>query len=106
MMLTLRRTEQGKGDLVVELLERDLQLHVEFERLRRLRAIDDVAHHPRAFVELHHGDGVGRRKTGRGGPMVDDIAVELALAAGLEHADLAAAAARTEPARRDRPSRG
>src|SRR5215207_10492008 len=50
--LTLRRTEQGKGDLVVELFERDLELHVEFERLRRLRTIDDVAHHARAFIQL------------------------------------------------------
>src|SRR5665647_3765001 len=95
----LRRTKQGKGDLVVELLEGDFQFHVEFERFRRLRAIDDVAHQARAFVELDHGNGIGRCKAGRRGPVVDDVAVELALAAGLEHADLAAAAARAERAR-------
>src|SRR4029077_10518332 len=50
MMLPFRRTEQGKGDLVVELLEFDLDPHVELERLRRLRAIDDVGHHARALV--------------------------------------------------------
>ena len=71
------------------LLERDFELHVEHERFRGLRTIEDVAHHARAFVELDHGDGVGRRKTGRGGPVIDHIAVELALAAGLEHTDLA-----------------
>src|SRR5882757_4431653 len=54
MMSALRRTEQGKRDGVVELLERHLELHVELERLRRLRTIDDVAHHPGAFFELHH----------------------------------------------------
>src|SRR6516162_6750767 len=74
------RTEQGKGDLVVELLELDLDLHIELERLRRLRAVDDVGHHPRAFVELDDRNGVGRRKTGSCRAMVDDVAVKLALA--------------------------
>src|SRR5204863_3209123 len=45
--LSLRRTEHGEGDLVVERLEGDLELHVEFERLRRLRAVDDIADQPR-----------------------------------------------------------
>src|SRR5438445_4945543 len=56
MTLPLRRTEQRKGDGVIELFERDFEFHVEFERLRRLRAIDDVAHHPRTFVEFDHGN--------------------------------------------------
>src|SRR5215475_7734074 len=56
MMLPLRRAEQGKGDLVVELLEFHLYLHVEFECFRRLRAIDNVGHHPRAFVEFYDGN--------------------------------------------------
>src|SRR5258708_26307911 len=60
--LPLRRTEKGKGDLVVELLEPDLDLHIEFERFRRLRAVDDIGHHARAFVELDHRDGVGGRE--------------------------------------------
>src|SRR5688572_17486931 len=89
MCLTLRRAEQGKGDLVVELFERDLEFHVELERFRRLRAIDDVAHHARALIQLDHRDGVRRCEAGGGGTMVYDVAVELALAAGLEHADLA-----------------
>ena len=77
-----------KGDLIVELFERDLELHVEFERLRRLRTIDDIAHHARAFIQLDHGDGVRRGEAGRGGAMIDDVAVKLALAARLEHRDL------------------
>src|ERR1700719_3866521 len=101
MTLTLRRAELGKGDLVVELFERDFQLHVEFERLRRLRTIQNVAHHARAFVELDDGDGIGWRKTRCGGPMADDIAVELPLAAGLEDADLARGAGWTERTRRE-----
>src|ERR1700704_764094 len=100
MCLTLRRTEQGKGDLVVEFFERDFQLHIEFERLRRLRAIDDVAHHAWTFVQFHHGDGV-RRREARHRAVMDHVAVELCLAAGFEHADLARGAGRTERARRE-----
>src|ERR1700748_3931432 len=51
--LPFRRTEQGKGDLVVELLELDLDLHVEFERFRRLRTVADIGHKPWALGELH-----------------------------------------------------
>src|SRR5262245_46154181 len=101
MNLPLRRTEQGKGDLVVELLELDLDLHVELERLRRLRAIDDVGHHPRAFVELDDGNGVGGREARRGGAVIDDVAVELALAARLVDGDLARSAGGAERARRE-----
>src|ERR1700755_2006155 len=54
MRSPLRRTEQRKGDGVVELFEFHLQRHVEFERFRRLRTIDDIRHHARTFVELHH----------------------------------------------------
>src|ERR1700760_683137 len=98
--LTLRRAEQGNGDLVVELFELDLDPHVELERLRRLRELDDVRHHARALIELDDGNGVGRSKAGRGRPVIDDIAVEFALAARLEHADLARGAFRAERARR------
>src|SRR6516165_9454114 len=77
--LPLRRTEQRKGDLVVELLEFHLDLHVERERLRGLRAIDNIGHHPHPLVELDHGDRIGRRKAG-GGAVMDDVAVERALA--------------------------
>src|ERR1700759_4425255 len=97
--LPFRRTEQGKGDLVVELLERDLDLHVEFERLRRLRTVDDIAHHARAFVQFDDGNGVGGREAWCGRTMIDDVAVELALAARLEHADLARGAFRAERSR-------
>src|SRR5262249_45747485 len=99
--LPLRRTEHGKRDLVVELFERDFQPHVELERLRRLRAIDDVAHHARALVELNDRDGIGRGEARRGGTMVDDVAVELALAARLEGADLARGAGWAERPRRE-----
>src|ERR1700759_726086 len=63
------RTEQGERDLVVELLD----LHVERERFRCLRTVDDIGHHPRALVELDHGDGVGRCEAGRGRAMIDDV---------------------------------
>src|SRR6476646_10365706 len=75
IVLSLRRAEQGKGDLVVERLELDLDLHIEFERFRRLWAVDDVGHHPRALVELDDGDGIGRREAGRCRAVIDDIAV-------------------------------
>jgi hypothetical protein len=65
-----------------------------------LQAVDDVAHHPRAFLQFHHGNGVRRRETGRGGAVVDDVAVQRALAAGLEDADLARGTGGTERARR------
>src|SRR5258706_7187572 len=100
MMLALHWAEQGKGDLGVEPFERDFQLHVEFERLRRLRAIDDVAHHARTFVQFHYGDGV-RRCEARHRAVMDHVAVELGLAAGLEHADLARGTGRAERARRE-----
>src|SRR5690554_822565 len=54
------RTELGKIDLVGDLLEHDLDRHVELQRLRRLLALDDIGHHVDALVEPHHGDRVGR----------------------------------------------
>src|SRR4051812_31294765 len=64
MRSALRRTEQGKADGVVELFEFHFESHIEFERFRRLRAVDDVAHHARTFVELDHGNRIGRREAG------------------------------------------
>src|SRR3954469_18930929 len=101
MMSALRRAELGQGDLVVEFFERDFELHVEFERLRRLRTIEDVAHHARTLVEFDDGDRIRRGKAGGRRAVVDDVAVEPGLAAGLEHADLARGAGRTERARRE-----
>src|SRR3954465_9964298 len=101
MGLPLRRTKHGEGDLVVERLEGDLELHIELERLRCLRAVDDIAHHPRPLGKLNHGDGVRRREAGRGGTVVDYVAVEKAFAARLEDADLARGAGRAERARRE-----
>src|SRR5690349_11506179 len=100
MALSLRRTEQGKRDLIVELLELDLDFHVELERLRRLRTVDDVGHHSRAFVEFDDGNGVGGREARCGRAVVDDIGIELAFAARLEHGDLARGAGGTERPRR------
>src|ERR1700734_1501048 len=40
-----RGPEQGQRDLVVELLERDFDRHVEHQRLGGLRTVDDVGHH-------------------------------------------------------------
>src|ERR1700729_3555049 len=96
--LSLRRSEQRKRDLVVELLELDLDLHVELERFGRLGTVDDIGHQVRAFIELDDGNGVGRREAGRGRAVIDDVAVELALAGRLEHADLARGAFGTERA--------
>src|ERR1700739_3248529 len=98
--LSLRRTEQGKGDPVVELFERDFQIHIEFERLGRLRAVNDIGHHPWTLVQFDHGDRIRRRETG-GGTMVNDVAVELTLAARLEDGDLAGGAGGAERARRE-----
>src|SRR5215471_10365666 len=100
IMLPFRRTEQGKGDLVVELFELDLHPHVEFERLGRLRAVDDVGHHPRTFVEFDHGDRIGRGEAGSRA-MMNDVAVELAPAARLERGNLARGAGWAERARRE-----
>src|SRR5664279_1139366 len=101
MMLALRRTKQGKGDLVVEFFKRDFEFHVEFKRLRRLRAIDDVAHQARAFVEFDNGNRIRRRETGCCRAMIDNVAVERTLAAGLEDADLARGAGGAERAWRE-----
>src|ERR1700720_3455233 len=83
-----RRAEQGKGDLVVDFLEGDFELHVELQRLGGLRALDDVAHEARAFVEFDDRDRIGRGKAGHRA-MMDHIAVKPAPAAGAEDADLA-----------------
>src|SRR5689334_24214581 len=41
----LGRREEGQADVVVLLGERDLERHVELQRLGRLRAVHDVGHH-------------------------------------------------------------
>ena len=71
-----------------------------YQRLGGLRAIDDVGHHPRPLVEFDDGDRVGRGEA-RHRAVVDHIAVEPALAAGREDADLARGAVRAERARRE-----
>src|ERR1700756_3657366 len=75
-----RGTEEGEGDLVVELLEGDLDRHVELQRLGGLLAIDDVGHHARPLVELDDGDRIGRREAWHRA-VVDHIGIEPALAA-------------------------
>src|SRR5438128_10413229 len=55
-----RRAEQGEGDLVVDLLEGHFERHVEDERFGGLRALDDVGHQARAFIELDDGDRIRR----------------------------------------------
>src|SRR5439155_9701421 len=57
---TFRRAEQWQGDLVIDLLEGDFERHVEDEGLGGLRAIDDVAHQARPFLEFDDRDRVGR----------------------------------------------
>src|SRR5690606_15294010 len=83
-----------------ELRESDLERHVELQRLRRLRTVDDVGHHARAFLELDHGDRIGRLEPGRRA-RIDDVAVEPRAAAGAEHLDRARAAMRAERPRRE-----
>src|SRR5437773_2379709 len=100
MRLSLRRAEEREGDLVIDLLEGDLERHVEDQCLGGLRALDDVAHHARALIELDDGNRVGRGEAGDR-PVVDHIAEESALAARLEHADLARRAIWAERAGRE-----
>src|SRR5579859_6390982 len=100
MCLTPCRAEQGQGDRLVELFEFNLEVHVKFERFRRLRTIDDIAHHSRTFFQFDHGDGIRRRET-RDRTVMDHVAVKLRLAARLEHADLARGAGRAERSRRE-----
>src|SRR5215471_10409418 len=95
-----RRAEEGKGDFVVELLEGDLDRHVELQRLGGLRAIDDVRHHARPLLELDDGDRIGRREA-RHRTVVDHIGIEPALAARREDADLARRAGGAEWPRRE-----
>src|SRR5204863_8174280 len=78
-----RRAKEGQGDFVVEPLEGDLDRHVELQRLGGLRAIDNVGHHARTFVELDDGDRIGRREA-RHRAVVDDIGIKPALAARRE----------------------
>src|SRR5271166_2014711 len=94
------RAEEGERDLVVELLEGDLDRHVEHQRLGGLRAAGDVGHHARPFVELDDGNRIRRRET-RYRAVVDHIGVEPALAASGEHADLARGAGGAERPRRE-----
>src|SRR5690606_15708732 len=51
IVLPFRGTELRKADLLIRFLEGHFEGHVEDERFRRLRAIDDVRHHARAFGE-------------------------------------------------------
>src|SRR5215469_5121726 len=94
------RAEERERDIVVELLEGDLDRHVELQCLGGLWAIDDVGHHTRPFVELDDGDRIGRREA-RHRAMVDHIRIEPALAARREHADLARGAGGAERPRRE-----
>src|SRR5215472_7871803 len=96
----LRRAEEGEGDLVIELLEGDLDRHVELERLGRLRAAGDVGHHARPLFELDDGDRIGRREA-RHRAVVNHIAVEPALAARRERSDVARRAGGAERPRRE-----
>src|SRR6516225_10080080 len=76
----LRRTEEGEGDLVVELLEGDLDRHVEFQCLGGLRAADDIGHQARPLLELDDRNRIGRGEAGHRA-VVDHIGIEPALAA-------------------------
>src|SRR5512139_224611 len=97
MLLALRRYEQGECGLVVDLLELDLHLHVELQRLGRLRAVDNIGHHARTFLEFDDGNRVGRCEA-RHRTVMDDVAVKETLAARLEYRHLAVSAFGTERA--------
>src|ERR1700751_950321 len=56
----LRGLEEGQGD-GPEALERDLQGHVELQRLGRLRAADNVGHYPGSLGQFDHGARVRLR---------------------------------------------
>src|SRR4051794_12355602 len=95
-----RRTEEGQSDRVVLLGEYDFKCHVELQCFRRLRTLDDVGHHARAFGELHHGNGVGRLETGHLAVM-DHVAIQDRFAGSGEYADFARGAFWAERSRRE-----
>src|SRR5579863_7630707 len=90
-----RQTEEGQRDGVVLLGECHLQVHVELQCLGCLRAFDDIGHHAWPFGELYDCNRIRRLEPWHLAVM-DHVAVEDRLAAGLEHADLARAAFRAE----------
>src|SRR5512135_765034 len=87
-ILFLCRREEWKRDVVSLLCERDMQLHVELQRLRRLRAIHDVGHHHRSLVELHDCNGIRLLAHVGTRPMVDDIGPQQRAAAGPDDLDV------------------
>jgi hypothetical protein len=93
------RFEKGKKDLVVLILEYDRYRHVEQKGLRCLRAIDNVRQHSRTFIELDNRYGVRLRSHIGSRPVVDDVGVQDAPAAGGENLDVAASAFRAERTR-------
>src|ERR1700690_1145565 len=94
------RTEHRQRDPLVELLERDLERHVQLERFRGLWTVHYVAHHARSLCELYDGDRIGWYEA-RHRPVVDQVAVQRAQSTGRKAADLARGAGRTEWSRRE-----
>src|SRR5262249_20825821 len=82
--LASRGLKEGQRDLVRLLLKGNLERHVEHQGVGRLRAANNVGHHARPLGELDHGDGIGGREP-RCRAMVDNVAVQLRLAGGLDH---------------------
>src|SRR6185436_20289197 len=95
-----RRLEHRETDLVRLLLDDHFDRHVAAELLRIGLAVDQVRQHPRAFLELDHGQHHRRLHLER---LVQDLVSdlegeELAAAAGLDPRDVAGGAERAQHA--------
>src|SRR6516162_220722 len=101
MVCASRGFEERQRDRVALPGETDAQGHVEDERFGRLRAIDDVRHHARTFGKRDDGDRIRLVAHVGAWAVVDDVGIKDGLAARGIAFDGAAAAARTEGARRE-----
>src|SRR5690606_7935941 len=96
IVLPLCWTEFWQADFLARLFEGDFEGHVEGERFRCLRAIDDVCHHARTFFQRDDRNGMRLRAEIGARAMIDDIGIQSGLAACLVDFNLARATGRAE----------
>src|SRR5690606_15182640 len=96
IVLPLCRTEFWQADFLACLFEGDFEGHVEGERFRCLRAIDDVCHHARTFFQRDDRNGMRLRAEIGARAMIDDIGIKSGLAACLVDLNLARATGRAK----------
>src|SRR5687768_11690959 len=97
---SLRRPPGGQRDVVGDFRWGQFERHIELQRFRRLLAIDDVRCHLHALFELNDGNRI-RGDEARRWPVVDYVAEQGALAAGLEPLDFRERVGGIEGARRE-----